>query len=164
MNEPTTTVSDAELAKLLGVSARRIRQLAEQGVLEREERGKYALGPSIRAVIENAAGSGSELQRERIRKLRADANLAELELAREKGLVAPIQQMERVWNNVMATIRAQMMGVPGRVIVRIIGEKSELAIKAALADEIRLALTAAAEADLPEDEPTEDRTTDDEPE
>lgn len=160
MISPDQTITEAELASLVGVSTRRIRQLAEQNVLERAQRGRYELGASIQALIENAAGNASELQRERIRKLRADADLAELELARGRALVAPIAEMERAWENACATIRANMLGVPQRVIIRIVGETNESTIKAALRDEICTALTSAAKGghhnNLDEDETNDD--------
>src|SRR3989442_14964296 len=57
------TVTTSELADLLGgVTARRIRQLEAEGRLEKVARGRYALVPSVRSVIEHlsaaAAGRG----------------------------------------------------------------------------------------------------------
>lgn len=159
--KPGDTVTEADLAALLAVSTRRVRQLAEQGVLERIERGRYELGASIRALMENAAGNGSELQRERIRKLRADATRAELELARERNEVAPIEQMESIWNTALATIRANMLNIPQRVVTQIIGETNEARMKAALTAEIKMALVTAAEAEIETNSPNDDEKTHD---
>lgn len=142
---PETLVTDAELAALVGVSARRIRQLAESGTLERAERGRYQLGPAVRALLEQASGSGSELQRERIRKLRADADLAELELAKQRGEVAPIEEAEAVWGRFCGILRTNMMQIPARAVLQLLGCTDETEFKAKLADEIKLALAAAAE-------------------
>lgn len=137
-------VTDAELASLAGVSARRIRQLAEQGTLERVERGRYALGPSVQALIEDAAGTGSELQRERTRKVRADANRAELAFATERKLVAPVNEFLMVWSSRCALIRSRIMNVPERVVVQILGETNDSILKAKLRAELTLALQDAA--------------------
>ncbi|BBL72144.1 type IV toxin-antitoxin system AbiEi family antitoxin domain-containing protein [Methylogaea oryzae] len=142
---PQTLVTDATLAALTGVSSRRIRQLAEAGTLERVERGRYELGPSIRALLDDAADKGSELQRERTRKVRADADLAELELARQKGLVAPVEQFEKVWGHRCRLIQITMMQLPQRVITALVGETNERRIKDVLTAEIKDALNRAAD-------------------
>ncbi|OKO90741.1 hypothetical protein AC629_04005 [Bradyrhizobium sp. NAS80.1] len=142
------TVSDAVLASLAGVSARRIRQLAEDGRLERIGQNKYPLGASIRALLEDAAGSGSELQRQRTRKVAADAERAELEVAKAKGEVAPIAEIERVWETKFAMIRQVMTTIPARVANRIVGEKDERRIKDLLRDEIYDGLMRGAAAEI----------------
>ncbi|CAP43228.1 terminase small subunit [Bordetella petrii] len=134
-----------QLAALAGVSARRIRQLAEQGTLERVGRNEYALGPSIRALIDDAAGTGSVLQRERTRLVRAQADEAELRLAEAKKLVAPIEQYAEVWAHRCGIIRANMLNVPGRVVSQLLGENDESRFKATLRAEIIEALKASAD-------------------
>jgi phage terminase Nu1 subunit (DNA packaging protein) len=145
---PQEMVTDVELAGLVGVSSRRIRQLAENGTLERAGRGRYELGPALRALLEDAAGSGSALQRERTRKVAADATRAELELAKAMGEVAPIGQIARVWALRMTIIRQGMMTLPSRVASRLVGEKDERRVNAILRDEIVAALHQAADAEI----------------
>lgn len=150
-------VTDAELGALAGVSARRIRQLAEQGTLTRCRPGRFLLGEAFAALIEEASGQGSELNRQRTRKTRADAGRAELELAKARGEVAPIAEMESVWQQACGVIRANMLQVPRRVVSSLIGETDEARFKQVLTDEITLALATAAEADFtPEDDPTDE--------
>ncbi|MGA7438785.1 MAG: terminase small subunit [Luteibacter sp.] len=141
-------VSDAVLASLAGVSSRRIRQLAEDGRLERTGQNKYPLGASIRALLEDAAGSGSALQRERTRKVAADATRSELEVAKAMELVAPIAEIERVWNLKFTMIRQIMTTIPSRVASRIIGERDERKIKDVLREEINDGLRRGAEAEI----------------
>ncbi len=52
MTTPDTLVTDAQLAALVNVSPRRIRQLAEAGTLERVGVNQYELGPSFQALLE----------------------------------------------------------------------------------------------------------------
>lgn len=146
------TVSDVVLANLAGVSARRIRQLAEDGRLERVGQNKFQLGPSIRALLEDAAGSGSALQRERTRKVAADATRAELEVARAMGEVAPIAEIEQAWKLRFTIIRQIMMTIPGRVALGIVGEKSERRIAEVLRGEIADGLRRGADAEINFDE------------
>lgn len=150
-------VTDAELGALAGVSARRIRQLAEQGTLTRCRPGRFPLGEAFAALLEEASGQGSELNRQRTRKLRADADRAELELAKARGEVAPISEMESVWQQACGVIRANMLQVPRRVVTSLIGETDERRFRDVLTDEITLALATAAEADFtPEDDPNDE--------
>lgn len=145
MTTPDTLVTDAELAALANVSPRRIRQLAESGVLERVDRNQYALGASIQALLEEAAGSGSALVRERTRKLSAEATRAELQLAKERGEVALIDEFARVQSAKYAIIRQNIMQVPQRAVLQLLGCTQETEFKAKLKDELTLALKTAAE-------------------
>jgi phage terminase Nu1 subunit (DNA packaging protein) len=146
--KPDQIVTDVELGALAGVSARRIRQMAEDGRLERIGQNKYPLGTSIRALLEDAAGSGSALQRERTRKVAADATRAELELAKAMAEVAPIDEIARAWSRKFAVIRQNLMTVPSRVATRIVGEKDERRITAVLKEEISDGLRRGAEAEI----------------
>ena len=73
---------------------------------------------------------------------------AELELAKARGDVAPVREFERVQSAMMAAIRQNVMGVPTRAVLRLLGEKNETKFKQVLADELRLALETAATAVL----------------
>lgn len=150
-------VTDADLAALAGITTRRIRQLAEVGRLTRIGRNRYNLSDAFQALIEEMSGGdrASELTAERIRKLRADANLAELEYAKAKGLVAPISECQKEWENYCATLRAGMLNIPTRAVMSLLNEPDERRFKAVLTDEIKLALTAAANAQNNETEDEE---------
>lgn len=155
--DPNALVTDEDLGALIGVSARQIRHLAQQGTLERVERGRFELGTSIKALIDNAAGDGSELNKQRVRKLRAEADRVELELARARGELAPIGEFEKVQTAAYTQIQVNVMNVPRRAAIRLLGEKNEATFKRVLAEELRQALTVAAttELDLKDEHETE---------
>ncbi|MDM0113514.1 hypothetical protein QTI66_15245 [Variovorax sp. J22R133] len=140
---PEDTVTTGELASILGVSERRVRQLAELGTLERLERGRYRLGASIRALIDEAGGSGSALNRARTSKLQAEAEMAQLELAKARGEVAPIDTFARAQAHVATIIRTGMLNIPQRVVSQLLGESDEARFKDVLRQEITVALTSA---------------------
>ncbi|KQP14485.1 hypothetical protein [Pseudorhodoferax sp. Leaf265] len=143
-----TIVTESALAALAGVSARRIRQLIEAGDLERVAPGRLALGPSMRQLIDLAAGSGSELQRERTRAVRAQADMRELELAKARGQVASIDDFQRVTTARNAVIRINMLNVVQRAALQLVAETDERVFKQKLRAEITLALQSAAEQPL----------------
>ncbi|HCO2884537.1 TPA: type IV toxin-antitoxin system AbiEi family antitoxin domain-containing protein, partial [Escherichia coli] len=124
-------VTDADLSELTGLSSRRIRQLVESGRLTRAGRNRYQLAEVFMALVEEMSGGdkASELTAERVRKLRAEATLAELELAKQRGEVAPIEEFQSVWANRFTIIRANMLQLPQRVVTMLIGETSERRFK-----------------------------------
>ncbi|EEZ8330739.1 type IV toxin-antitoxin system AbiEi family antitoxin domain-containing protein [Escherichia coli] len=139
-------VTDADLAELTGLSSRRIRQLVESGRLTRAGRNRYQLAEVFMALVEEMSGGdkASELTAERVRKLRAEATLAELELAKQRGEVAPIDEFQSVWTNRFTIIRANMLQLPQRVVTMLIGETDERRFKQVMTEEIKQILTAAA--------------------
>lgn len=143
MITPDTQVDDKTLAALVGVSARMIRGYVTAGILERVGPGRYELGPSIRALVDHASGTASELQKARIRRLEAQAVLAEIAAARARDEVAPIEEIQRVWIKTLAIIKQRMRQIPVRVESRIIGETDSVRLKKSLLEEIDQALVAA---------------------
>lgn len=106
-----------------------------------------------------AAGDApTDMESAKMRKVSAEAALAELELAKARGEVAPIRDFERAWSAMMATIQQNVMNVPQRVVVQLLGETNETAFKQKLRAELTLALEQAANAelDLGDDEDTDD--------
>ncbi|EGX8862846.1 TPA: hypothetical protein IGM85_004395 [Escherichia coli] len=151
-------VTDADLAELTGLSSRRIRQLVESGRLTRAGRNRYQLAEVFMALVEEMSGGdkASELTAERVRKLRAEATLAELELAKQRGEVAPIEEFQSVWANRFTIIRANMLQLPQRVVTMLIGETSERRFKQVMTEEIKQILTAAASSGTEADYGNED--------
>jgi phage terminase Nu1 subunit (DNA packaging protein) len=96
-------------------------------------------------------------RRTKMAKMRA----AELELAKALKEVAPIQDFERAQAAAFAEIRSNVINVTQRVVVQLLGETDETTFKAKLNAELKLALQAAADADLVVAEDPEDGQDDD---
>jgi phage terminase Nu1 subunit (DNA packaging protein) len=139
-------VTDADLGALIGLSARHIRRMN----LPKVGRNAYRLGNAIKALLEALPGSnaGAELTKERVRKTRAEATRAELELAIAKGEVAPIAEFERAQSIIMAAIQVNIMNVPARAVLQLLGETDETAFKQVLRAELRLALEQSARTEI----------------
>jgi phage terminase Nu1 subunit (DNA packaging protein) len=99
----------------------------------------------VAAATGDADTSEEEL---RLRKLQAETLMAELELAKARGLVAPIREFERAQSAVFAEIRTNCMNIPQRIVTQLLGETDEAVFKKKLRVEIIQALEAAANADL----------------
>lgn len=94
--------------------------------------------------------SENELRR---RKLEAEVELIELELAQEKALVVTVQQFERGMAKAFGEVRSRLRGVlPARVAARVATLTTETEIKEALRDEIDEVLESLADAALIEED------------
>ena len=111
-----------------------------------------------------AAGAApTDAEGAKLRKLIAEAERAELELAKEKGEVAPVRDFERAQARAMAVIRQNILNVPARAVLRLLGETDEATFKATLRAELALALEQSANADdlIAGDDDDNDDTDDD---
>jgi phage terminase Nu1 subunit (DNA packaging protein) len=112
-------LSTSDLADLLEVSTRRVQQLAAEGAVVRSRRGYYALRDSMRAYVAwlegQAEGSPGEDERSaRARKLRAEAELKERQLAGVRGETVPVDFMAREFEAAVALIGAEVRNLPSR--------------------------------------------------
>ena len=105
-----------------------------------------------RDVEEATGGIPDDMDELKLRKQKAETELAELELATKKGEVALIAEFERAQAMVFAAIRANIMNVPQRAVLQLLGETDERAFKEKLKAELVLALETSAEEELEEEE------------
>jgi len=122
------TLSAEELAALLGVSERTIRDLSKRGHVSKAKRGRYHLAASVTAYCGHlrgiAAGRGGDehvatLTTERARLAREQADAAALKNAVIRGTMVAAADVEREWSDVLRTVRAGMLAVPSRVQQRL---------------------------------------------
>ncbi len=160
----------SDLAEHMGVSPPTIDTWKREGMpfVSAGVRGKawtYDLAEVIKWRLakeaKSAAGDPDSLDLANIEKRTASAkmNMAELALAKERGDVAPVRQFERAQAAAFAQIRANVLNVPQRVVIQLLGESDERRFKEVLRAELVLALQAAAEAEITLDD---DETLDDE--
>ena len=97
-------------------------------------------------LMDTSTASTDELKR---RKLQAETEQAELDLAKAKALVIPLEQYERALAKAFGEVRAGMRNVlPGRAARRLLGETDETRAKAVLIEEIDQQLEALADMEL----------------
>lgn len=84
----------------------------------------------------------------KLRKAKAETELAELELAEKKGQVALIAEFEKVWAMAMGQLRQNILNVPQRAVLQLIGETDERVFKEKLKTELVLALEKTVESDF----------------
>lgn len=107
-------LSSAALARIVGVTPARIRQLAAD--LPRGPNGGYVAGPSIRAIFrrqaEVAAGRAGGLAAERTRLAREQAEAVAIKNRVARAELVDVTDVARRWDAAMALIRARMLAIP----------------------------------------------------
>lgn len=158
----------AEAAEFFGVALTTVDQWMRHGcpverAAKRGESHKFNSADLARwlreQAVEQATGQTTadeaELKR---RKLQAETGKSELEFAKARGEVAPVYEFERAQAKMMAVIRTNIMNVPARAVLQLLGERDETVFKTTLRAELILALeqSAAAEFELDDDDVVED--------
>jgi phage terminase Nu1 subunit (DNA packaging protein) len=159
MKPPTPpTYPVGTIAKLLLLTERRVQQLTKEGVIPRSERGRYDLASAVqgyvrylqeRSVGQSSRGPEADYHAEKTRKIRAEADLAEMDASLRKGELLEADDVRRSWRAVIGVIRAHLLGAtPARIAAQVIGRESEQEIKEILRSEIEMAMRGASEGDI----------------
>lgn len=118
---PVTTI-----AKLFGISERRVQQLAQDGIIPKPDKNQYELVGSVRSYInylqQRAFGKGVGTQDthvERARLLKAQADMAEIELAERTGELVTVERVETDWLEMVTACRAKLLSIPTKTAYQI---------------------------------------------
>lgn len=118
------TLSPDQLAELIGVSKRRVFQLAtEENPPPKDSAGKYpcdAAGKWIRARIikelgVSQDGESYDLQAEKARLTFHQANISALEEEIKRKNVVPADVVKDHWESLVGNARAKLLNLPGRL-------------------------------------------------
>lgn len=118
-----TEVNTTELATVLGVTARRVQQLAQDGTIETHRRGYFILCDAVQRYIAFAAKGSGNRDQERakldaeVRLKEAKADEAELELAEVRGQMHRAEDVEAMTADLIFAVRGALMALPGRLAV-----------------------------------------------
>ena len=153
------------LADSFGAAPPAIDRWIKQGcpISKRGSRGvewEFDLADVIRwrvdVAVREATGDGpSNMDAAKLRKMSAEAELAELELAKAVGDVAPIRDFERTTARLMSTIQTNVMNVPARAVLQLLGCTDETEFKTKMRAELTLALEQSAAAEVEIDDADE---------
>lgn len=125
-NIDSITVSAAVLGDMFGVSDRRIRQMAEEGIVVRAAKGRYKLVDSIKNYLLTmklaAEGVGIDLadgeinlEEEKGLHERVKRHISELKLQIMKGGLHKAQDVEIVMTDMLVAFKTRMMNIPSKV-------------------------------------------------
>lgn len=124
------------IAKLFGVTDRRVQQLAKEGVIPAAQTRpyKFDLLPTVQAYIKHLSekANGKEQKnadtvQAEADKLRAEADLkqskakiAELQIKELEGKMHRSEDVEAMTNDLVYTIRSMIMALPGRLAMDVV--------------------------------------------
>ena len=130
----------AIIAKLLDLTPRRIRQLVDEGVIQRAEKGRYELVPSVRGYIrylrDRAIGADAlpdeSARASRARLLKAQAEAQEMENAKNRGYLLSVAVIERAWTEMASAFKSRILSIPGKAAPQVVSCNSISEVKAIL--------------------------------
>ena len=137
-------ISGEELCSITGLSDRRHRQLAEEGYFPPPIKGQYQFEATLQGMFQHFRDQlnrgQDELSIERLRKTRAEANLAELRLARERKESLDAKSVFKAWENILLTLRQKILSLPSKVSPRLVYLEHQHDIEKELEKEVTEAL------------------------
>jgi phage terminase Nu1 subunit (DNA packaging protein) len=145
-------VSIDKVADALNLTPRRVQYLVKKEGLPTEGRGQYDpvkcmlfyiryLQRKLKSkAVETVDGTYLPEREERVRRLRADSEMKELNLAERRKKLVSISDVERAITELVLTTKARLLAVPARVAPEIVNESSRLMIEAKIEKAIHEAL------------------------
>ena len=127
MFEEGMLIRGVELAKLLNITDRYVRQLAKEKILQKSG-NKYLLIENIHSYIEYVKSNNSgnknlkdlKLQKE-IEKLSKDVELKEMKIAEIKNELHSAETVKKVMTSMLLNLKGKMLSVPNKVSPLVVG-------------------------------------------
>jgi phage terminase Nu1 subunit (DNA packaging protein) len=144
-------VGPEKIAQALNLTKSRVHQLVHEG-LPKEGRGqfdpvkcmlwyiRYLQNALEKKSVPALEGGFVGERQERVRLIRADADLREMELASQRSSVISVADYERTLAVVIETTRAQVMAIAPRAAPEVIGQKSRVMVQALIEKQCKEAL------------------------
>ena len=118
----TTMASTSTIAKLFDMTERNVRYLAEQGIIDKAERGKYPLAATIQKYIKYLRTKAfdkevkfGEYDRERTLHEKAKREKAELLLLKMKNRLHAAEDVELIMTEMLVRFRNRILGIPAAI-------------------------------------------------
>ncbi len=118
---------ESQMARLLGVTANRVRTLQRDGLLAKAGPGRWDVRASLGLYLERlrtiaaragapaaCGGDPDALRAEKLRLTRAQADKEETRVQRERGELVPADAVEREWSSLARDVRNALLAVPSR--------------------------------------------------
>jgi phage terminase Nu1 subunit (DNA packaging protein) len=142
-------VDVGKVAQALNLEVRRIQQLVKEG-MPREARGqydpvkcmlwyiRYLQAKLERNFVDNGGGGESlGLNDQRVRLMRADADLKEMELSLKKEQTVYLVDVRAALVDLVLMTKARLLAIPPRLAVEVMGETSRVMIQAKIEKAIK---------------------------
>lgn len=116
-----TTLSQAELAEMFGISTRVVRDYVTRGIIvSSPQPGRYLARQSIAAYLASLRGAaqgrasteGPSLADERAKTETVNRKIAEIKLAQMQGEVLTLDEVAEQWSALALQLRTAVLGIP----------------------------------------------------
>lgn len=135
-----TLVTGTELAVVLGLSVRRIQQLAQDGTFAKVGRGRYALAGCVQAYCSTLTHDVTDEAQERalaeLKIKQAKAVIAGLEAAELQGKMHRSEDVASMTSDLVFTMRSMLNALPGRLAMDAAGAQTAAEASAAISREV----------------------------
>lgn len=127
-----TEVSSSELACVLGITGRNIRQLVEDGQLEKVD-GRFILSDSVQRYVTFKSKKEKDDDEQRLDKARrtaevtlraSKAQIAKMEADELRGKMHRSEDVAALTEDLIYTVRGSLMALPGRLAVDVAATKT----------------------------------------
>ena len=144
-----TVVTAQVIGQIIGVTDRRVRQLAQEGVIPKLKNGSYDLVPTINAYIRsikigNEAEDNSDkasLDKEKFLHERAKRQKAELILGEMRGDLHDAKIVEEIMTDMLSNFRSKLLSIPSKTAPILLGIDDIPELQEILEEKIAEALT-----------------------
>lgn len=141
------TVSAAVLGNIFGVTDRRIRQMAEEGIIVRAAKGRYNLVDSLKnyilslklAVDSDNPDGELNFEEEKALHERVKRHISEMKLQTMKGELHKADDVRHVMTDMLSSFKTRMMNIPAKV-APVLEDRDAGYIKERLTSEVTEAL------------------------
>lgn len=147
------TVSASVLGKIIGVTDRRVRSLAQEGIFVKASQGRYKLQESLHNYILNlrVANDASkatstdledtlDIDTEKAKHERVKRHMSELKYALMKGEVHKANDVERVMTDMLVNFKSKLLAVPSKLTPQLVN-RDKAYIEELLSDEMKEVLS-----------------------
>ncbi|ASQ48399.1 MerR family transcriptional regulator [Leptotrichia sp. oral taxon 498] len=132
-----------ELAKLLGITDRHLRNLASEGIIKKTEKGKYLFWENVLGYIEYIESKNDvdlnlkdEKIKEEIKRIKKDVELKDLKIKETKNQLHLASIVEKVMTDMLMNIKGKLLSISSKVAPAVIASDNLGEIQDVIQDEI----------------------------
>lgn len=124
------SITQALGAEICGLSGRRIRQLVQAGEgppqdnnghFPAREFGEWLKRRHLSGIVVGADGKSLDLESERARLAKEQADKYEMENSERRGVLADVEKLAAEWSRVGANIRTRLLSIPSTAAPQVAG-------------------------------------------
>ena len=112
------------IAKLMNISARRVQQLSQDGIIPKPDKGKYDVLKCFIGYVRYLQNQKNDrpIDKARDKLIQLQCEKLEMDLKTKNRETVETEEVIRVWSDMILKFRARMLTIPGKGAVSIVNE------------------------------------------